>query len=119
MKFMLLFQEPMSEFDKAADPATAVPHMDGWMSYIGAMQQAGIMRGGEGLMPPHTASVVRLRGGKRQVQDGPYADTHEHLGGFVVIDVPTLDDALGWAERAPCAAAGSIEVRPTLAEPAA
>ncbi|WP_404932783.1 YciI family protein [Piscinibacter sp. HJYY11] len=49
-----------------------------------------------------------------QVQDGPFADTHEHLGGYFVVDTASLDDALEWAARAPCASAGSVEVRPVL-----
>ena len=55
-----------------------------------------------------------MRGGKRQVQDGPYADTKEKLGGFFIIDVPDLDKALEWAARCPAASTGSVEVRPTL-----
>ena len=55
-----------------------------------------------------------IRDGKRQVQDGPYADTKELLGGYLIIDVPTLDDALLWAERSPSSLSGSTEVRPVL-----
>lgn len=117
MKYMLMFQEPLSEINKGADPAAAGPYMAGWMAYIGAMKAAGVMESGEGLLPPHTATVVRLREGKRQVQDGLYADTHEHLGGYVIIEVPSLDVALGWAERAPCASMGSVEVRPIMSDP--
>lgn len=55
-----------------------------------------------------------MRGDKRQVQDGPFADTKEQLGGYFVIDVADLDAALEWAERAPCAATGGVEVRPVF-----
>ncbi len=48
----------------------------------------------------------------RQVHDGPYAETKEFLGGFVIIDVPNLDAALEWAARNPAAALGFVEVRP-------
>ena len=57
---------------------------------------------------------MRVANGRRQVQDGPFADTREHLGGYFVIDVPTLDAALEWAARAPCASNGGVEVRPVL-----
>ena len=57
---------------------------------------------------------MQVAGGKRQVQDGPFADTKEQLGGFFVIDVADLDTALAWAARAPCAATGGVEVRPVL-----
>jgi hypothetical protein len=46
------------------------------------------------------------------VQDGPYADTKEQLGGFIILELPTLDAALDWAARCPVAASGAIEVRP-------
>jgi hypothetical protein len=60
-----------------------------------------------------TATAVRVRGGERQVQDGPYADTKEQLGGFMVIEVPTLDAALAWAARCPAAEYATVEIRPT------
>jgi hypothetical protein len=59
-------------------------------------------------------TTLRQRDGKRQVQDGPYADTKEQLGGFYEIDVPDLDTALDWAARCPAAATGAVEVRPNL-----
>jgi hypothetical protein len=72
------------------------------------------MDGGKGLEPPSTGTTVRLRDGERIVQDGPYADTKEQLGGFFVIDVPDLDAALDWAARCPAATDGVVEVRPVL-----
>lgn len=58
---------------------------------------------------------MRLKGGKRQVQDGPFADTKEQLGGYIVLELPSLDAALDWAARCPAAATGAVEVRPVLA----
>jgi hypothetical protein len=72
------------------------------------------MVGGAGLQPPPLATTVRLREGKRQVQDGPFADTKEQLGGYYVIEVPGLDQALDWAARCPSVSSGSVEVRPNL-----
>ena len=72
------------------------------------------MVGGTGLQPPSLATTIRLRAGKRQVQDGPFADTKEQLGGYYVIEVPGLDQALDWAARCPSATNGSVEVRPNL-----
>ena len=57
---------------------------------------------------------MRINGAGRQVQDGPYADTKEQLGGFFVIDVPDLDAALEWARKRPDGHQGSAEVRPVL-----
>ena len=76
------------------------------------MHDSGIVVSGNGLQSPRTATRVRVEGGKRQVQDGPFADTHEHLGGYFIVETPSLDDVLEWAARAPCASAGSVEVRP-------
>jgi hypothetical protein len=58
-----------------------------------------------------------MRGDQRQVQDGPFADTKEMLGGFYVIDVPHLDEALAWAARSPAALKGGVEVRPLMDNP--
>lgn len=116
MDYMLMFYE--SADDQACqNDARAGDYWAGWMAYIGAMQQAGIMKAGEGLQPPAMATTLRGAGSRRRVQDGPYADTKEQLGGFVVLDLPSLDVALDWAARAPCAANGAIEVRPVLPPP--
>jgi hypothetical protein len=66
------------------------------------------------LHPVATATSVRVRNGKRLVTDGPFAETREQLGGFYLVDVKNLDDAIGIAERIPGAQFGTIEVRPVL-----
>jgi hypothetical protein len=118
MQFMLMFRETTAEVAKRDDPAAAPAYWGAWNAYVGALAGSGVTVSGNGLQPPHTATTVRLAGGQRQVQDGPFADTHEHLGGYFIVEVPTLDAALEWAARAPCAAAGSVEVRPVLPPPA-
>jgi hypothetical protein len=80
--------------------------------YIEALQQAGALVATDWLKPTATATTITLRGG-RKVQDGPYADTKEQLGGFFVINVPDLDAAIAWAERCPVAQYGYIEIRPS------
>jgi hypothetical protein len=115
MQYMLIFQEPGSEFAKRKDPAESDKYWGAWNAYIGAMSAAGIVRSGNGLEPPETGTTLRIRDGKRQVQDGPYADVKEHLGGYFVIDVPSLDVALEWAARSPASAVGQTEVRPLMA----
>ena len=67
---------------------------------------------GAGLVSPDNATTVSVRDGKRQVQDGPHAETKEFLAGFVIIDVPNLDSALERAARNPSATHSSVEVRP-------
>jgi hypothetical protein len=114
MQFMLIFKEPDSELAKRVDPAAAPAYWGAWNAYIGALGQAGVIVQGNGLQPPHSATQVQMRNGKRVIHDGPYADTKEHLGGYFVIEVPSLDDALEWAARSPNASSGSTEVRPVL-----
>lgn len=117
MQYMLIFQEPASEFSKRQDPAHAGQYWGAWNAYIGAMHGAGIVVGGNVLEPPEAGTTVRIRDGKRQVQDGPFADVKEHLGGYLIIEVPSLDAALEWAARSPASAVGATEVRPVLPPP--
>jgi len=117
MQYVLLFSENKAERAKHNDPVAAGPYFGGWTAYIGALAQSGVMLSGNGLLPPETGTLVRVENGARHVADGPYADSKEALGGYVVIEVPDLDAALEWAARAPCAVAGSVEVRPVLPPP--
>ena len=117
MQFMLMFSEGQAQFDMRNDPSHAPGYWGAWNAYIGAMAQAGIIVNGDGLQGPHTAVTVRLRDGVRHVQDGPFADTKEQLGGYFVIEVADLDAALEWAARSPSASYGSVEVRPVLPPP--
>jgi hypothetical protein len=68
--------------------------------------------GGNPLKPTSTAATVRLRGGKKMVTDGPFAETKEQLGGYFLVDVKDLHEAVDIAARIPGAREGSIEVRP-------
>ncbi len=107
---MLIFQPPYDQQTRATDMAA-------WPPYIEALRAAGVFAAGGGLQPPTTATTLRFQGNERIVQDGPYADTKEQIGGFVVLDVPDLDAALDWAARAPRAPGRVLEVRPNLMPP--
>lgn len=118
MEFMLMFHEPAANLEVRNDPVHSPAYWGAWMQYVGALQGSGVVKAGHGLQPPHTSTTVTVRDGKRHVQDGPFADSREYLGGYFVIDVPTLDAALEWAARAPCASdGGATEVRPVLPPP--
>ncbi len=117
MQYMLMFYETADDFTAQTD-ARAPAHFGAWMAYVDAIKAAGIVRGGEGLQRPVTATSLRIRGEQRLLQDGPFAETKEQLGGFFIIEVPDLESALAWAARAPCAGTGGVEVRPTLVLPA-
>ena len=69
------------------------------------------------LQPVSAATSVRVRGGKRLVTDGPFAETREQLGGFYLIDAPDLDEAIDIAGRIPGARSGTVEVRPIMEIP--
>lgn len=81
--------------------------------YARALHDAGVLISAEVLQPSTVTTTVRGTGDELRVQDGPYADTKEQLGGSFVIDVPDLDAALEWARRAPSVAWGAVEVRPS------
>jgi hypothetical protein len=74
----------------------------------------GQYRGAAPLQPPSTAMSVRVRDGKRSVSDGPFAETKEVLGGYFLIDVETLDEAIAIAARIPGARRGTAEIRPIM-----
>jgi hypothetical protein len=86
-----------------------------YTAYMEAMNKAGVLVGSNRLRPAATATTVRIANGKTQVLNGPYAETREQLGGYLLIDVPDLDAALSWASRCPGASHGTMEVRPIWA----
>ena len=83
-------------------------------AYSEALRAAGVFVAGAGLEPPRTATTVSIKDGKRQVHDGPCAETKAFLAGFGIIEVPDLDAALEWAARHHAAGFARIEVRPLL-----
>jgi hypothetical protein len=117
MKYTLMFYLSPSEFDARTNPEKREAFWGSFMPYFKALQEAGIFAGGAGLETPDTATTIRKREGKQVVQDGPYADIKEQLGGFFIIDVPDLDTALEWAARYPAGPDGVVEVRPTITGP--
>jgi hypothetical protein len=73
---------------------------------------SGHFLGGSQLQPSSATTTVQVRNGKRLVTDGPFAETREQLGGYILIDAANLDEAIGIAARIPVARLGTIEVRP-------
>ena len=112
MEYMLMFYDVAENQSLPTDPAKAKAYMGAWGAYMGAMHGAGIVVSGNALELSNTATTLRMKGEKRHIQDGPFADSKEQLGGYFVINVPTLDDALEWAARSPAAVNGAVEVRP-------
>ena len=111
MQFALLIYESPEAFATRSNDGTD-PYTGAWRAYYKALVEAGIYLGGDPLEVPETATTVRLKEGKRRVQDGPFADTKEQLGGFTILELPSLDAALDWAARCPAASGGAVEIRP-------
>jgi hypothetical protein len=118
MNFTMLLYETEAGFARRTDPdpEKREAYWAAWPLYVQALHEAGVYVAGAGLQPPETATTVTI-GDKRRVQDGPYADTREQLGGYFAINVPDLDAALEWAARIPAAPGSVIEVRPNLVPP--
>lgn len=86
----------------------------GYQSATEAMSAAGVLIDSGALQDPSSATTVRVRDGRQMVVDGPFAEIHEQLGGYYLLDCEDLDAALGWAAKIPAAWYGSVEVRPTM-----
>lgn len=76
------------------------------------LRNSGHYLGGNALQPVNTAATLRIRDGKAQVTDGPFAETKEQLAGFYLLDARNLDEAIQHASKIPPARLGSIEIRP-------
>lgn len=111
MQFAMLIYEPPDAFESRKS-GKGGSYTGAWRSYHKALAESGAFVAGDPLEAPETGTTIRIREGKRGVQDGPYADTKEQLGGFTILEAPSLDAALEWAARCPAASYGAVEVRP-------
>jgi hypothetical protein len=111
---LLIFESPEAFAARNADQSN--PYVGAWRAYYKALVEAGVYVSGDPLQSPEAGTTVRLKDGKRRVQDGPFADTKEQLGGFTILELPSLDAALEWAARCPAASNGAVEVRPLSPE---
>jgi hypothetical protein len=117
MKYMLLCYEDERAFDKAGGEAALNQATDEAVRLVQEIKAKGQCVSVARLEPVSTATSVRVRDGKRLVTDGPFAETREVLGGFYLIDVANLDEAIRIAERNPGARFGTTEIRPVLELP--
>jgi len=86
--------------------------LEAYGKWVQEAQTRGVLVGGERLRPTTDATTVRVRDGETLVGDGPFAETKEQIGGYFIIDVPNIDDAVKAAAMLPGAQDGTIEVRP-------
>ena len=114
MKVSLLIYQSAQDFIDRDDPAKRAAYWAERIPYYNAIRDAGVLADGVALQPPATGVTLRLRDGRRIVEDGPDADTKEQLGGILVLDVPDLAAACDWMWRFPGVKTGAVELRPTL-----
>lgn len=111
MQYLLLIYE--KEADWAAIPeAEKGKIFQEYMDYSKRIRKSGNYIGGQALQPVSTATTVRVKNGKTLTTDGPFAETREQLGGYMLIDVKDLDEAIGIAGRIPLARTSTVEIRP-------
>src|SRR5687767_2170836 len=116
MKYMILCYDDDAAWEKAGKPALEAAMQEAvQLTHELAAKGQYIMAAP--LHPVDSATNVRIRDGKRLVTDGPFAETREVLGGFYLIDVDTIEEAIEVAARHPGARVGTVEVRPVLEIP--
>ena len=112
MRYTLLLHYP-EQTGEELGPEALAEGMRAFQAYAEALDEAGVLLGAEVLQPSSATTTVSLASGEFVVQDGPFADTKEQLGGTFVLELPDLDAAIDWARRAPSVSWGHIEIRPT------
>jgi hypothetical protein len=112
MRYTLLLHYPERTADDLGPEALA-EGMQAFQAYAKALEEAGVLASAEVLQPSSATTTVTLIGGELAVQDGPFADSKEQIGGTFVIEVADLDAAIEWARQAPPVAWGHVEIRPT------
>ncbi|MEZ4462869.1 MAG: YciI family protein [bacterium] len=113
MHYMLMMYETPDAFAQRQGQ-NAGEYWGAWSAYSAAIVEAGIFVSGNGLPSAESSTSLRFTESGKSVQDGPFADSREQLGGYFIIDVPDLDTALEWAGRSPSLPGGGVEVRPVL-----
>ncbi len=111
MKYVLLMYAGESEASKFSPEELQGIGKD-WQTLLKEAQAAGVMVSTGGVAPGTDATTVRVRESKTLITDGPFAETHEQLGGYSLIECEDLDEAIRWAEKIPTVKYGSIEIRP-------
>lgn len=112
MRYLLMIS---ADETRTSEPVGEEGHraFNAWLDDLTAR---GVIRAHEGLRPSHTATTVRVRGDDVLLTDGPYLETKDQIGGFALIEVDDLDEAVGIAAAHPACAFGQVEIRP-LREP--
>jgi len=113
MQYLLTIYIDESAVD-AVPPEQGVKVTEAYEALTAELKQSGVFLGGEGLQRTSTATTVRVRDGEPLLTDGPFAETREQLGGYYLLNVADLDEAIAWAKKCPGARTGKIELRPVM-----
>lgn len=114
MKYLMMIYSREEERGKISKAEMQV-EMQAYGEFYQNVSPNHTIHGGEALQSTSTATTVSIRDGKTIATDGPFAETHEQLGGFYLVDCENLDDAIEVAAQIPGALHGHIEVRPVMA----
>jgi hypothetical protein len=113
MQYILLIHDDESQWGTFSDEQREA-FMQEYFAYTNELRESGALVTASQLQPTSTATTVHVRDGEALTTDGPYAETKEQLGGFYLIDVESLDEAIEWAAKIPSARWGKVEVRPLV-----
>jgi hypothetical protein len=113
MQYMLMIHESEDAYSGEDGASVMEATLAGHMKLIEKLEAEGVEYSGNRLREAHTATTLRYEGGgKAALHDGPFAETHEELGGYYIVEAPDLDAAVEWARMIPIPGKGAIEIRP-------
>jgi hypothetical protein len=113
MQYMLLIYGDQESWKSRSEEENGQIYQ-AYMQFTKDLQDSGAMVAGDALEPTPTATTVRVRNDETLTTDGPFEETKEQLGGYYLVDVGSIDEALEWAAKIPGARHGSVEVRPVM-----
>jgi hypothetical protein len=113
LQYLLLIHDDESQWSTMSDDERDTLYA-GYGVFTNELRDSGGLVGANQLQPITTATSVRVRDGETLTTDGPFAETKERLGGYYLIEVESLDEAIDWAAKIPTARTGTIEVRPVV-----
>jgi hypothetical protein len=112
MSYLLLIVEPVDQRAERG-PVAGREVYARMLDFTAELQREGVLKNGSSLAATAEGARLQVRDGRRSVVDGPFAEAKEMIGGFFLLDVATLDEALAIAERCPAAQWATVEVRAT------
>ncbi|MEM6907655.1 MAG: YciI family protein [Pseudomonadota bacterium] len=112
MQYLLMIHEDESIYEGDEGAKLMEATLEGHMKLIEALTESGKEWSGNRLQGAATATTLKYKSGKSAMHDGPFAETHEELGGYYLVEADDLDGALEWAKMIPVPGDGAVEVRP-------